>query len=77
MTKNTQINCDSINCISEPLINHSFVSDEEKKDDTITENSKINTDEHGSFISDILRDNDMEAPTTQKKKKRKQNKNKK
>ena len=70
-TKNTQINCDTINCISEPLINHSFVSEEEKKDDTTMENTKINTNEHESFISDILKDIGMEAPTPQKKKKRK------
>ena len=77
MTKNAQISCDSINFIAEPLINNSFVSDEEKKDDTTTENTKINTNEHESFISDILKDNGLEVPTPQKKKKRKQNKNKK
>ena len=71
MTKNMQINCDSIDFISELLINHGFVSDEEKKDYTTTENTKINTNEHEIFISDILKDNGMEAPTTQKKKKRK------
>ena len=71
MTKNTQINCDNIDFISELLINHSFVSYEEKKDDTTTENTKINTNEHESFISDKLKDNGMKAPTTQKKKKRK------
>ena len=56
MTKNTQINCDSINSTSELVINQSFVSGEEKKDDTTTENTKINTNEHESFISDILKD---------------------
>ena len=57
--------------ISEPLINHSSVSDEEKKDDMTTEKTKINTNEHESFNSDILKDNAMEAPTLQMKKKRK------
>ena len=69
MMKNTQINCDSIDFISELLINQSFVPGEEKKDDTTTENTKINTNE--SFISDILKDIGMEAPKSQKKKKRK------
>ena len=41
-----------------------------------TENTKINSNEHESFISDILKDLSMEAPIPQKKKKRKQNKNK-
>ena len=71
MTKNTQIKCDSINFISELLINHSFVSDKERIDDTTMENAKINTNEKESFILDILKDIGMEAPTTQKKKKRK------
>ena len=73
--ENTKINCDTIDFIPELLINHSFVSDEEKKDDMTTENTKINTNEHESFISDILKDIGMEAPTPQKKKKRKGNKN--
>ena len=68
ITKNTQINCDSINFISEPVINHSFVSDEEKNDDT-TENAKIKTNENKSFILYICKDYVMEVPTTQKKKK--------
>ena len=42
-----------------------------------TENTKINTNGHESFISDIPKDIGMEASTPQKKKKRKQNKNKK
>ena len=77
MTKNTQINCDSIDIISEPLINHSFVSDEEREDETTAENAKINTNEKENFILDIVKDVGMEALTMQKKKKRKQNKNKK
>ena len=77
MTKNTQINYDSIDFISEPLINHSFVSDKERKDDTTTENAKIKTNEKESFILDILKDIGIEASTTRKKKKRKWNKNKK
>ena len=66
--KNTQINCDNINFISESLINHSFVSDEERGDDT-TENAKINTNEEERFILDILKDVGMEAPTMQKRRK--------
>ena len=62
--KNTQINCDSIDFISELLINHSFVSDKERKDDTTTENAEINTNEKESIIVDILKDIDMEAPST-------------
>ena len=68
MTKNTQINCDSIDFISDPLINHSFVSNEERKDDTTIENVKINEKE--SFILDILKDVGMEVPTMQKKKRK-------
>ena len=52
------------------MINQSFVSGEEKKDDTTTENTKINTNEYESFISDILKDIGMEAPTPQKKKRK-------
>ena len=47
-----------------------------KKDDMTTENTKINTYEHESFISEIVKDIGMEALTPQMKK-RKQNKNKK
>ena len=75
--KTTQIKCDSINLISEQLINQSFVSSEEEKDNTPMENAKIKTHENESFILDILKGVGMEAPTLQKKKKRKQNKNKK
>ena len=53
----------------------------ETKDEMTTENTKqtseINTNEHESFISDIIKDLGIEASTSQKKKKkRKQNKNK-
>ena len=65
------INNDSIVFLSELLINQSFVSDEERKDDTTTENAKINTNEDENFISDILKDPGMEVPTPQKMKKRK------
>ena len=45
-----------------------------------TENTKhtteINTNKHESLISDILKDLGIKAPTSQKKRKRKQNKNK-
>ena len=53
------INNGNISFLSELLINQSFVSDEERKDDTTTENTKqtteINTNEYKSFISDILK----------------------
>ena len=75
--KNTQINCDSVDIISEPLIDQSFVSIEEKEYDTTTQNVKISNNENESLTLDILTDVGMEAQTMQKKKKRKWNKNKK
>ena len=62
---------DSISLLSELLINQSFVSGEERKDDMTMENAKINSNVHESFIPDILKDLGMEAPTPQKKKRRK------
>ena len=41
-----------------------------------TENNIINNNEQESFISDVTRDLSIEAPPSQNKKKRKQNKNK-
>ena len=60
----------SIDFLSELLCNQSFVSDEERKGKTTTENTKhtteINTNEHESFISDIIKDLGIEVPASQK-----------
>ena len=70
----------SVNFHSKLVNNQNFVSDEERKDEMTTENTKqrieIHTNEHESFISDIIKDLVLEAPTSQKKKKTKQNKEK-
>ena len=70
MTIDMQINCDSIDCISESFINQSFVAVEEKEKDTTTLNIKINNNENESLILDIVTDIGMEAQTMQKKKRK-------
>ena len=52
----THIKWDGISFISELLINQSFVSDEERTDNTPTENAKINTNENESIVLDICKD---------------------
>ena len=77
-----RMNNGSIAFLSELLINQSFVSDEERRDDMTTEiteqMTEINTNKYESHISDVLKDLFvmLEVPTSQKKKRLKQNKNK-
>ena len=59
MTKDTQVDCDTINFISESIMHHSVITIEEKENNTATQNTKINNNENQSLILDIETHVDM------------------